>query len=84
MFTHIQDCIAVLVSKGVYRQVDCYVYDKGLYAKVGGGYIRLYDGQQTSHEKWRLHDIQYPDGKKPEVGEYNRLCWPHKVARTKL
>jgi hypothetical protein len=49
MFIRVVNDTAVLVCRGVYKQVPLYMRDGYFYAKYGAGYIRLHvDGSTTS------------------------------------
>lgn len=72
MFKQIEGENAVVVDGGVYKQVDVYARDGGLYAKSGGGFVRLYADGSTSRPKCRLdvltfNGILYAD-------KFGRLC----------
>lgn len=47
-FTIITDAQAILHSRGVYRQVPLYARGEKVYAKYGGGFVRLSTGGSTS------------------------------------
>lgn len=53
-FQEIEGEAAVLVNNGVYIQVPLYVRDGYLYAKVGGGFVRLMADGATTKAKLRL------------------------------
>lgn len=59
MFQKVEGETAILVDRGVYRQVDVYVRDGGLYARFGTGFIRLYADGSTSHPYSRLETLAY-------------------------
>lgn len=55
IFTRVPDAIAILTLRGVYRQCEVFTLDGDVYAKTGGGFIRLSEsGTSTSH---RVHKI---------------------------
>jgi hypothetical protein len=41
LFHQVQGAVCILRSKGVFKQVDVFVYGKRLFAKWGGGFIGL-------------------------------------------
>lgn len=51
-FSIIEEADVILVSRGVYRQVKAYKRKHGdetlVYAKYGGGFVRLYNNHSTS------------------------------------
>lgn len=50
LFQQVEGEAVVLVDSGVYKQVDIYTRDGYLYAKIGGGFVRLNrDGSTTKH-----------------------------------
>lgn len=73
-FQEIEGEAAVLVENGVYKQVPLYSRDGYLYAKVGGGFVRLMADGVTTKAKLRLDTLSwtgplYRDG-------LGRLCSP--------
>lgn len=59
LFQQIEGDVAVLSQNGVYKQVDVYERDGALYAKHGGGFIRLYADGATSQSKVRLDVLHF-------------------------
>lgn len=57
MFRHIQEDNGLCVSNGVYKPVEIYEYGGGLYAKVGGGYVRLNANGSTSNKNVQMHTL---------------------------
>ncbi len=53
-FQEIEGEAAVLVNNGVYQQVPLFTRDGYLYAKVGGGFVRLLADGSTTKAKTRL------------------------------
>lgn len=53
-FKHIEGEAAVVVTNGVYQQVDLYERDGFLYAKIGSGFVRLSQDGSTTKAKTRL------------------------------
>lgn len=58
-FHIIDDAAAILVAKGVYRQVKVYQRGGALYAAYGAGFIRLYKNG-TSLANVRCEDVETP------------------------
>jgi hypothetical protein len=69
-FTIIPDAQAIVHSRGVYRQVPLYQRGNTIYAKHGGGYIRLSRGGGTSHPNVKWADIDTPIGKWTEGAHF--------------
>lgn len=65
---------AVIVAKGVYKQVPIFTRDGLLYAAYGGGYVRLKEDGSTSQPTARLDHLDF-DGElhRDQMG---RLCVP--------
>lgn len=57
--TIIEGAYALLHSGGVYRQVELYARGDAVYAKYGGGFVRLGTGGTTSAPKvkWSVFDV---------------------------
>lgn len=60
--TAIDEGQAIVHSRGVYRQVPLYQRDGKIYAKHGGGYVRLAQGGSTSAPNVRWAEIDTPHG----------------------
>jgi hypothetical protein len=63
---------AIVVESGVFKQADLYTRDGYLYAKTGGGFVRLYADGSTSKAKCRLDVLTF--GKPLCVDKLGRLC----------
>ena len=50
-----------MVHNGVYKPAKLYEYNGGLYAAVGGGFVRLKANGATSHPQIRL-EVLHRDG----------------------
>lgn len=58
LFHRVDDSFAILRGRnGVFRQVDVYVYRGHLFARYGGGFIRLYHKGGTSVPAVFLDDL---------------------------
>ncbi len=53
-FREVEGEAAILVENGVYKQVPLYTRDGHLYAKTGGGFVRLMADGATTKAKVRL------------------------------
>lgn len=53
-FQQVEGEAAILVENGVYRQCDLYSRDGYLFAKAGGGFVRLMVDGSTSKARARL------------------------------
>lgn len=60
-FKQVEGEAAVLIRNGIYRQCDVYERDNYLYAKVSGGFVRLYADGSTTNIKTRLDIISWTD-----------------------
>ena len=62
---------AVLVERGLYRQVDVYTRDGYLYAKLSGGFVRLMADGSTTRPGVSLDFLSYSG---PLAQRLGRLC----------
>lgn len=69
-FTVIPEGQAIMVSRGVYRQVPVYVRGGKVYARHGGGYVRLIQGGATSAPNIRWAEIDTPNSAHDECNGY--------------
>lgn len=67
-FKPIEGEAAVIASKGVYQQVDLYSRGGVLYAKRGGGFIRLLNGGATSQANVRWEFMSIAPSKTDALG----------------
>lgn len=73
-FQQIEGEAAILVENGVYKQVDLYARDGYLYAKIGGGFVRLMADGATTKPRLRLEYLTWTgDLARDALG---RLCQP--------
>ena len=56
-FQIVEDAAAIVLARGVYRQVKVFRRGKDLYAANGSGFIRLYRGGSTSLPNVAWKDI---------------------------
>lgn len=63
--------VCVVHRKGVYKQVPTALRDNELYAKVGGGYIRLRSNGETNGAAYRWDYIEDID--KYRIDAYGRF-----------
>jgi len=71
-FKEVEGEAAIIVQSGVYKQVPLYTRDGFLYAKVGGGFIRLMADGSTTNSKARLDFMTWEGELRRDT--YNRLC----------
>lgn len=71
-FKKVEGEAAVLIMNGVYAQVDLYTRNGYLYAKVGGGFVRLFADGSTTKAKMRLDTLSW-DGPL-RADRLGRLC----------
>lgn len=72
LFKQIEGENAVIVESGVYKQADLYTRNGYLYAKAGGGFVRLYADGSTSKAKCRLDVLTF--SKPLGTDKLGRLC----------
>jgi hypothetical protein len=72
-FKEVEGEAAIVVSNGTYKQVPLFTRDGYIYAKVGGGFVRLMSDGSTTKAKMRLDFMTWTAGelRRDEVG---RLC----------
>lgn len=70
LFHIIENESVILLSGGVFTQTTAYTRKGELYAKKGGGFIRMIDGGGTSHPSTRWVDTTL---KGMKVVEHGRL-----------
>jgi len=68
-FVKIEDAYAVVrTSSGLFKQLDLFIYDGGLYAKNGAGYVQLNMDRSTSNDKVRWREINGVECKSGRFG----------------
>jgi len=72
-FKDIEGDGAVIVEKGVFKQVGLATRDGYLYAKAKGGYVRLMQDGSTSQASVRLDFLTFDQ---PLAQRLGRLCSP--------
>ncbi len=82
LFTKIEDGFAHLYSKGVTREVPIFELNNLIYAKYGGGYIRLRGRNGTSVASVTWDDIHPGDGSFVE-NTFDLTYVPPRKAQTK-
>lgn len=70
-FKPIEGEACIIIEKGVFRQVDLYERGGQLFAKMGGGFIRLMSDGSTTKASARLDTISFDALGRDRVG---RLC----------
>lgn len=62
LFHKIEGGVAVMRSKGLYRQVDLYSRGGGLYAKWSVGFLRLMGDRHTAKTDVAVEGVNLPPG----------------------
>lgn len=73
-FREIEGEAAVLVENGIYKQVPLYTRDGFLYAKTGGGFVRLMADGSTTKARLRLDFMSWTGPLAKDAR--GRLCSP--------
>lgn len=73
LFQEVEGEVAVIVERGVYRQVPLYTRDGYLYGKLGAGFVRLYADGSTTKTACRLDTMTW-DGTQLCRDKLGRLC----------
>lgn len=73
-FREVEGEAAVLVENGVFKQVPLYTRDGYLYAKAGGGFVRLMADGSTSKARQRLEFMSWTGPLAKDA--FGRLCGP--------
>lgn len=71
-FKQVEGVACVLVSRGVFKQTDIYIRDGYLYAKSGGGFIRLHRDASTTQSSVRLDHMSFDGDLFADA--FGRLC----------
>lgn len=74
LFQEVEGEVAVLVSGGIYRQVPLYTRNGYLYAKSGGGFIKLNSDGSTTQPKVRIDTLTFEGNLAADP--LGRLCLP--------
>lgn len=68
-FEKIEDAYTVIrTSGGLFKQLDVFTYQGGLYAKNGAGFVQLNTDKSTSNEKVRWREVVNVDVKEGRFG----------------
>jgi hypothetical protein len=81
LFQQVEGEAAILVHNGVYKQTDLYSRNGYLYAKIGGGFVRLNADASTTKSAMRLDTLTWTGALAKDA--LGRLCDP-KVAGSTL
>lgn len=81
-FQEVEGEAAVLVENGVYKQVPLYVRDGFLYAKIGGGFVRIMADGATTKAKCRLDFMSWSGLLAKDA--LGRLCDPGVVKNCQM
>lgn len=60
LFHQIDDAVAHLLSRGVYREAKCYRRGEQIFAKWGGGFIRLLGQGGTTLSSVSWQEVEGP------------------------
>lgn len=71
-FKQVEGEAAVIVQNSVFSQVDIYTRNGYLYAKTGGGFVRLLADGSTSKSKCRLDFLSFEEPLYRDA--FGRLC----------
>lgn len=82
LFQEVEGEVAVLIENGVYRQVPVYKRNGYLYAKVSGGFVRLYADGSTTKAKCRLETLTWDDPMTLGKDSLGKLCVAAETAKT--
>jgi hypothetical protein len=74
LFVECSGDVAVIHSKGVYKQVPLYIRNGFFYAKANGGFIKLNSDGSTSHPGVRLETITVENIPTLATDAMGRLC----------
>lgn len=74
LFTECEGDVAILIQKGVYKQVPLYMRNGYYYAKLGSGFIKLHADGTTTHPTTRLDTITVERIPSLGVDPLGRLC----------
>ena len=73
LFQEVEGEVAVVVERGVYRQVPLYTRDGYLYGKIGAGFVRFYADGSTTKAPCRLDAMTW-DSTQLFRDKLGRLC----------
>lgn len=82
LFQEVEGEAAVLVENGVYKQVPVYKRDGYLYAKIGGGFVRLFADGSTTKAKCRLDTLTWDNPKALGKDTLGKLCVLQEVQKS--
>lgn len=74
LFVECNGDVAVIHSKGVYKQVPLYMRNGYFYAKANGGFIKLNSDGSTSHPGVRLETMTVENIPALATDALGRLC----------
>lgn len=83
LFQEVEGETAILVNNGVYQQVPVYKRNGFLYAKIGGGFVRLYADGSTTKPKVRIDTLTWENSATLGRDNLGKLCVRSEV-RTSL
>lgn len=74
LFQEVEGEAAILIENGVFKQVALYKRNGNLYAKNGGGFIRLNEDGSTTKAKCRLVALDWANPNTLGRDIHGRLC----------
>lgn len=74
LFQEVEGEAAILIENGVYKQVPVFKRDGYLYAKAGGGFVRLYADGSTTKAKTRLDMLTWDNPGALGKDSLGKLC----------
>lgn len=74
LFQEVEGEAAILIENGVYKQVPVFKRNGYLYAKLGGGFVRLYADGSTTKAKCRLETLTWDDPLALGKDTLGKLC----------
>lgn len=72
MFSKVEGANAVVLKGGVYKHVDVYTFQGGLFVAYSGGYARVYARGSTSVDKLGVNYLVYDEDLFQD--QHGRLC----------
>lgn len=83
LFQEVEGEAAVLIENGVYKQVPVFKRNGYLYAKIGSGFVRLYEDGSTTKSKCRLDTLTWGDPATLGRDSLGKLCFLPEVVTAK-
>lgn len=71
------ESVILVCPGGIYKQADLYARDALLYAKIGGGFIKLFYDKSTSSSRHRIDTLSWDNGSLWRTGTGVITTEPH-------